>query len=50
MFKRIRKEKGEARPDSDSDNKRMGQTPCKMFRCGYEDHLISKCPKPPKDN
>ena len=20
-----------------------------MFRCGSEDHLIAKCPKPPKD-
>ena len=22
----------------------------KCFRCGYEDHMIAKCPKPPKDN
>ena len=22
----------------------------KCFRCGSEDHLIAKCPKPPKDN
>ena len=21
-----------------------------MFRCGYQDHLIEKCPKPPKYN
>ena len=22
----------------------------KCFRCGSEDHIIAKCPKPPKDN
>ena len=24
--------------------------PRKWFRCGSEDHMIEKCPKPPKDN
>ena len=24
--------------------------PRKCFRFGYEDHLIAKCPKPPKQN
>ena len=28
----------------------MELTPRKCFRCGYEDHMISKCPNPPKDN
>ena len=28
----------------------MEHTPRKCFRCGYEDHLIAKCPKPPKEN
>ena len=28
----------------------MERTPWKCFRCGYEDHMIGKCPKPPKDN
>ena len=28
----------------------MERTPRKFFRCGSEDHLIVKCPKPPKDN
>ena len=28
----------------------MRRTPRKCFRYGYEDHLIAKCPKPPKDN
>ena len=32
------------------ENRRTERTPCKCFRCGSEDHLISKCPKPPKDN
>ena len=33
-----------------SDNKQMELTPWKCFRCGPEDHLIEKCPKPPKEN
>ena len=28
----------------------MERTPRKCFRCGSEDHLIEKCPNPPKDN
>ena len=28
----------------------MERTPWKKFRCGYEDRLITKCPKPPKEN
>ena len=28
----------------------MERTPQKCFRCGSEDHMIIKCPKPPKDN
>ena len=35
---------------SASDNRRTEQTPQKCFRYGSEDHLIAKCPKPPKDN
>ena len=31
-------------------NKRTEYIPYKCFRCGSEDHLISKCQKPPKDN
>ena len=30
------------------DNRRTEHTPQKCFRCGSEDHLIAKCPKPPK--
>ena len=32
----------------DSDNRKTEHTPQKWFRCGYEDHPISKCPKPSK--
>ena len=28
----------------------MERTIRKCFRCGSEDHMIEKCPKPPKDN
>ena len=33
-----------------SENRQTEQPPRKLFRCGYEDHLIAKYPKPPKDN
>ena len=33
-----------------SDNRQMECTPRKCFRCGSEDHMIAKFPKPPKDN
>ena len=32
------------------DNRQTERTPQKCFRCGSEDHLIEKCPKPPKEN
>ena len=32
------------------DKQRTKCTPCKCFRCGPVDHLVSKCPKPPKYN
>ena len=28
----------------------MERPPWKCFRCGSEDHIIAKFPKPPKDN
>ena len=31
------------------DNKLTERTPHKCSRCGYEDNLIAKCLKPPKD-
>ena len=30
-------------------NKNSDRPARKCFRCGSEDHLIAKCPKPPKD-
>ena len=49
-FKSIRQEKEKDLAAVDLDNKLTEQTPRKCFRCGYEDHLIAKCPKQPKDN
>ena len=49
-FKNIRKEKGKSRAAGDSDNRRMERTLQKCFRCGSEDHIIAKFPKPPKYN
>ena len=46
-FKRIRKEKKIYRTAGDSDNRQTERTTRKCFRCGYEDHVISKYPKPP---
>ena len=48
FFKRIRKENEKDFAAGASDNRRTEQTPRKCFRCGSEDHLIAKCPKPPK--
>ena len=48
--KRIRKEKEKDRVAGVSDNKRTECTPRKCFRCGSEDPLIAKFPKPPKYN
>ena len=33
-----------------SDNRRTERTSRKCFSCISEDHIIAKCPKPPKDN
>ena len=33
-----------------SSTRQMERTPHKFFRCGSEDHVITKFPKPPKDN
>ena len=43
-FKRIRQEKGKSRAAGDSDNRQTERTPRNCFRCGSEDHLITKCP------
>ena len=49
-FKRIRKEKEKACALDISSNRNSERPPWKCFRCGSEDHMIAKCPKPPKDN
>ena len=48
VFKRIRQEKGKARAAGESEKRRTEHQPWKKIGCGYEDHLISKCLKPPK--
>ena len=49
-FERIRKEKEKARAVDVSSNRNLERPTRKCFRCGSEDHMIAKCPKPPKDN
>ena len=49
-FKKIRKEQEKARSASTSSNKNSDRPARKCFRCGSEDHMIAKCPKPPKDS
>ena len=50
VFKGIRKEKEKARAVDISFNRHMECPPRKCFRCGSEDHMIAKFPKPTKDN
>ena len=49
-FKRTRKEKEIYRVVDVSYNRNTERPPRKCCRCGSEDHMIAKCPKPPKDN
>ena len=49
-IKSIRQEQEKYRAAGHSDNRGTEHTPRKCFRCGYQDHLIEKCPKPPKEN
>ena len=49
-FKRIRKEEEKTRAVDALENRQTERRPWKCIRCGSEDHLIIKCPKPPKDN
>ena len=49
-FKRIRQEKEKARAVGVSSNRNIERPPRKCFRCGSEYNMISKFPKPPKDN
>ena len=49
-FKRIRKEKERARAVDVLSYRHTERPHWKFFRCGSEDHMIAKCPKPPKVN
>ena len=49
-FKSIRQEKEKAHAVGISYNRNSERPPRKCFRYGSEDHMITKCPKPPKDN
>ena len=50
MLQNIRKEKEKPRSAGTSSNKNSDCPARKCFRCGSEDHMIAKCPKPPKDS
>ena len=50
MFQNDQNRKNKARAAGDLDNRRTKRTPRKCFRCGSEDHLISKYLNPQKDN
>ena len=49
-FQNIRKEKEKASSAVTSSNKNLYLPARKYFRCGSEDHMIAKCPKPPKES
>ena len=49
-LKRIRKEKEKDRVVDASYDRQTERMPWRCFRCGSEDHMIAKYPKPPKDN
>ena len=44
-FKKVRKEKEKARAFDVSSYRQMERPPRKCFKCGSEDHMITKCPK-----
>ena len=48
ILKISEKKKEKARSAGTSSNKNSNRPARKCFRCGSEDHLIAKCPKPPK--
>ena len=49
-FKMIRQEEEKSRAVDVSFNRNSERPPRKCFKCGSEDHMIAKCPKPPKKN
>ena len=49
-FEKIRKEKEKSCAAGTSSNKNSDRPDQKCYRCGSEDHMIAKCPKPPRDS
>ena len=49
IFQKDQKIKVKSRVAGDLENRSTERTPWKCFRCGSEDNLISKYPKPPKN-
>ena len=49
-FKTVRKDKEKDHAVDVTSNRQMERTILKYFRCGSEDHMIAKFPKPPKYN
>ena len=45
MFQKDKKVKGKSRKVDVSSYRQMEHTPRKFFRCGSEDHMITKCLK-----
>ena len=50
IFKRIRQEKEKDCAVGISSNRNSDRPARKFYRCGYEDHMVAKCPNPPKDS
>ena len=50
MFQKDQTRKGKSRAVGISSNRNLECLPRKCYRCGSEDHIIAKCPKPTKDN
>ena len=50
MLQNYKKEKDKARAVDVSSDRHADCTSRKCFRYGSEDQMITKCPKPPKDN
>ena len=49
-FKRIIGDEEKTRAAGDLEKLRAELTPHKCFRCGCIDHIVAKCPKPPREN
>ena len=50
MLQKYQKRKGESSFCWYFVKQKFGSSSSECFRCGYEDHMIAKCPKPPKDS